>query len=413
MSDVRTYRRDRRAIADAVIARVGGNPSEVAAIVDEIAGGFSPALHAATIALLPHALGPAFGGTFHDRVEVEGDLAGLRDIAARSTLILAPTHASNLDSIVLGVLAGRARLPPFAYAAGRHIYRHPVIAALMRRLGAYKLDPDRRDRLYLRVVNVYVNELVARGYHTIVFPSGTRGRSGEVETNIKLGLLGAAVHVPRPVTIVPITINYQVVLESEHLIAYYLAGRSHERIVGDELFVPSRLLDSIRRLRTLEQRVVVGIGEPLEPRVDDAGWRSRLVASITASYREHTVFFATHVVARALYDAVAKENAAVASRDHAPAVWREHAPAIALDDAVAAIAKTRALLARDPKLGNPWQGLAGLSDDHVLDEALAAWRSWHRTPPASRSASTAPSMVEITNSNLLLYYRNRTAHVLG
>src|SRR5439155_7681084 len=140
----------------------------------------------------------------------------------RSTVILAPTHASNLDSIVLGVLAGRAGLPPFAYAAGRHIYRHRVFAALMRRLGAYKLDPDRRDRRYLRVVNVYVNELIARGYHTVVFPSGTRGRSGEVEAKLKLGLLGAAVHAPRPITIVPITINYQIVLEADHLIAYYL-----------------------------------------------------------------------------------------------------------------------------------------------------------------------------------------------
>jgi hypothetical protein len=162
--------------------------------------------------------------------------------------------------------------------------------------------------------------------------------------------------------------------------------------------VPSRLLDSLRRLRTLEQRVVVGIGEPLEPRVDDAGWRSRLVTQITASYREHTVFFATHVAARALYDAAAGD---VASPDNGRA--------IAIDGALEAIAKTRALLARDPKLGLPWRGLAGVSDEHVVDEALTTWRSWHRVPPIRQSRNA----IEITNRDLLLYYRNRTAHVPG
>ena len=382
MSDVRSFGRDRASIAEAVIVRVGGDRAEVAAIVDEIAGDFIAPLHGAAIGLLRRVLGPAFGGSFDERIEVDGDLANLRELAERSTLILAPTHASNLDSLVLGTVTARAGLPPFAYASGKHIYRNRVFGQLIRRLGGYKLDPDRRDRLYLRVVNIYVHELLSRGYHSMIFPSGTRGRSGEVESKLKLGLLGAAVHVQGPVTIVPVTINYQVVLEADHLIAYYLAGRSHERIVGDEMFLWGRLRTTARRFRSLDQRVAIRFGTPIDPHALGNAWRTRLVEEITAAYRRHTVFFATHVAARALSDAPVSQ------------VLRD-------------IAVARAALQGNPSSGALWPGLAAMSDQEVLDAAVAAWRSWHPTPPASLSGAH----VTITNPDLLLYYRNRTAHV--
>lgn len=388
MSDVRDFDRDRAAIADAVCARVGGDCREVEAILGEMAGGFSPWLHRAATAALPQVLASAFGGrAFDDRVTIEGKLAPLAQLAQRATLVLAPTHASNLDSIVLGLVACRAGLPPLAYAAGRHIYRNPVFAALMRRLGAYKLDPDRHERLYLRVVNVYVHELLARGYHTAVFPSGTRGRSGEVESKIKLGLLGAAVQVRRPIAIVPVAINYQVVLEAEHLIAYHLAGRAHERIVGDELFAWGRLRDTARRLSQLDQRVTLRFGDPIDPHASQPQWRSQLATSLAAAYRRDTVWFSTHIVARALFDLARTE--------------------LSLADVHRAIAEARARLRDQPALGQPWRGLAGASPDEVLDAALHAWASWHRSPPAIR----CDKGIAIENRALLLFYRNRTAHV--
>lgn len=390
MTDVRRYNADRAAIADAVLHRVGGNRADVAAIVEEIAGTFSPTLHGATIALLPHLIGAGFGGTFDDRVDVHGDLDAIRELATRATIILAPTHSSNLDSIVLGLVAGRARLPPFAYASGRHIYRHRVFAQLMRRLGAYKLDPDRRDRLYLRIVNVYVNELLARGYHSVIFPTGTRCRSGEVESKVKLGLLGAAVHTPGSIAIVPVTINYQIVLEADHLIAYHLAGRSHERIVGDELFVRGRLLASARRFATLDQRVAIHIDEPIDPHAVQP-WRSQLSTALTSAYRRGTVFFPTHVVARALSDGGDSRGALD----------------LTIDGARQAVATTRRRLAADPALGRPWTGMLAMSDDDVLDAALRAWASWHPTPPATKR----DDRIAITNPDLLLFYRNRTIHI--
>ncbi|HXU03468.1 MAG TPA: 1-acyl-sn-glycerol-3-phosphate acyltransferase, partial [Polyangia bacterium] len=354
MSDARD-----RELAEAVVRRVGGNRATVLSMIDDIAGQLSPGFHRAVVAMLPPALGVAFGGpSFDARVHVEGDLAGLRELATRTTLIVAPTHSSNLDSVVLGMVLGRAGLPPFAYAAGKHIYRNRLFAALMFRLGAFRLDPDRRDRLYLRVVQTYVNELVARGTHTVVFPSGTRCRSGEIESSVKLGLLGASVQVARPIALVPVTINYQVVLEAEWLIAYHLAGRSHERIVGDELFVWGRLGDTARRLARLDQRVAIHVGSPIAAPGDS--WRQRLVAALAGAYRRGVVFFATHVVARALFDGGADEQ-----------------PIAQVQDAIAA---TRQRLDRDPALGHTCSSLASASPTEILDAALRAWGSWHRTP---------------------------------
>ncbi|HSD90516.1 MAG TPA: 1-acyl-sn-glycerol-3-phosphate acyltransferase, partial [Kofleriaceae bacterium] len=288
--------------------------------------------------------------------------------------------------IVLGLVLGRAAMPPLAYAAGKHIFRNRLLALAMRRLGAYCLDPDRRDRLYLRVVNVYVNELVARGYHTAVFPSGTRCRSGEVERAVKLGLLGAAVHVSRPITIVPVTINYQVVLEAEWLINYYLAGRSHERIVGDELFVWGRLRDTARKLTHLDQRVAITFGEPLDPRTTEGSWRSSVVDALTTAYRRDTVFFSTHVVARALHDLGEIEVD----------VGRVH-------DAIDATCER---IDAHPEAGRLWHARAEAGE--LLDAALRAWASWHPRPPAVRRSAAA---ISIASPELLLFYRNRTAHV--
>jgi glycerol-3-phosphate O-acyltransferase len=383
MSDVRAHGE----LAEAVVRRVGADRATVLSMVDDIAGGLSPGFHRAVIAMLPPALGVAFGGpSFDSRVQVDGDLACLRELAARATLIIAPTHSSNLDSIVLGLVLGRAGLPPFAYAAGKHLFRNRMLAALMPRLGAFRLDPDRRERLYLRVVQTYVNELVARGTHTVVFPSGTRCRSGQVESSVKLGLLGASVQVSRPIALVPITINYQVVLEAEWLIAYYLAGRAHERIVGDELFAWGRLRDTARRLARLDQRVAIHVGSPIDASPGDS-WRPRLIAALAQAYRRGVVFFATHLVARALFDAGADEQ-----------------PIAQVEDAIAA---TQKRLDRDPAQGHTWRGLASASPAEILDSALRAWDSWHRTPVATRRGGR----IAITGRDLLLYYRNRSVHV--
>jgi hypothetical protein len=65
----------------------------------------------------PHALEPILEGNIH----LQGELRALRALATRGTIILAPTHVSNVDSLVMGLVIHRLGLPPFAYGAGLNL----------------------------------------------------------------------------------------------------------------------------------------------------------------------------------------------------------------------------------------------------------------------------------------------------
>ena len=106
----------------------------------------------------------------------------------------------------------------------------------MRNLGAYKVDRKKTATVYKDVLKEYATCSLEMGYHNLFFPGGTRSRSGAVERHLKLGLLGCAVRAyvgrpragrPRPeIYLVPVTMNYELVLEAETLIDDHLSRRS-------------------------------------------------------------------------------------------------------------------------------------------------------------------------------------------
>ena len=160
-----------------------------------------------------------------DRVlRVQGDLDHIRNLQNRGSLVFVPTHSSNLDSIVLSQALETSGLPPVIYGAGKNLFTNPIISFFMHNLGAYRVDRRIQVSLYKRVLKLYSQVMIERGYHSLFFPGGTRSRSGMIDRHLKLGLLGSAVgafttnrvrRVDRPVWFVPTTINYALVLEAE------------------------------------------------------------------------------------------------------------------------------------------------------------------------------------------------------
>lgn len=405
-----------------VLARTRGDAATRAAVTAHaaaIAGGFERGLyHAVTLGLVP-ALAAVFTPPGHrpsldDRLTVTGDAARLHDLAAAgTTLFVAPTHSSNLDAIALGVAMRRAGLPACAYAAGEHLYRHRVAGALMRHLGGFRVERGRTTALYKVTLKAFAAALLERGLHTVVFPGATRCRDNRVETALQLGLLGAAVAAerrgPHRLAVVPVTINHQVVLEAAHLVAYHLAGRGHERVVGDELFVPGRLLATARRLRALDQRVVIHLGAPLgldgrpfDPAAPRPAADPRAVAgALVAAYRRDTVLLDTHVVAAALFDLLAATPALVPLGRVAPTdLDLARSPggvtfprARVLD----AIARTTGALAGRRRL-DPDRPPAAL-----LASAISAWHAAHR----ERVATATGDHVRVDDPRLIFFYRNR------
>ena len=292
-------------------------------------------------------------GNLDARILADGELDLAAACAERGTLVVTPTHSSNMDSPAIGFGLLRAGLPPTTYGAGKNLFTNPFISFFMRNLGAYRVDRRLKFELYKDVLKKYSTVLLEHGYHSLFFPGGTRCRSNIVEKHLKLGLLGTAVTAyknsvregtpNKRLYFVPVTINYRLVLEAETLIDDYLAetGKSRYIITDDEFSRIGRIVEFFRKILAHEGSVVVRFGRPLDPfgnditddgeSIDRAGravdpgelrarrrrrghattisatpsTRARSAAGSPRRIPRLTVFHSTHLVARALYDAIA------------------------------------------------------------------------------------------------------------
>ena len=386
------------------------------------------------------------------RVHADGEIDVARACAERGTIIVTPTHSSNMDSPAIGLALLRARLPPTTYGAGKNLFSNPFVSFFMRNLGAYRVDRRLRFELYKDVLKEYSTVLLEHGYHSLFFPGGTRCRSNVVERHLKLGLLGTAVtayknHVRagapgKRIYIVPATINYRLVLEAETLIEDYLAetGKRRYIITDDEFSRVGRMLEFFRKILVHEGSVVVRFGRPFDvfgnditddgESIDRAGrpvdpasfvrdadgevadddqrdaeYTRNLGRRLAAAYPRLTVFHSTNLVARALYDAAARD---AGTRD----IYRlMRAPAGHLDapvDAVLAeLGRLRARIAAHPAWGTEHPLKTTQSAEDKLEDAMRGLSTYHTRPIIERTGGT----LQIKDVKLLYYYQNRTAHI--
>ncbi|GIW22959.1 MAG: hypothetical protein KatS3mg068_1966 [Candidatus Sericytochromatia bacterium] len=227
---------------------------------NDIVGNFNPKVYKFVTDLLPIFMSIFFRTIslnskifpLPDKSEIDkivilsGKIKELQSLSKIGTIILLPTHSSNMDSIVIGWALYRIGLPPFTYGAGKNLFTNPVLSYFMNNLGAYKVDRRIKHFLYKDILKMYSTVILERNYHSLFFPGGTRSRSGALETKLKLGLLGTGIKAyinnllnnkKNPdIFVVPATINYHIVLEAETLIDDYLkeTGKSRYIIEKDE-----------------------------------------------------------------------------------------------------------------------------------------------------------------------------------
>lgn len=214
---------------------------------------------------------------FDDNVVLQGETEALRGLQKRGTILLVPTHVSNMDSIAVGYAVWKLGLPPFLYGAGLNLFSNPMLGFFMRNLGAYTVDRRKTDPLYKRVLKEYCTLTLENGYDNIFFPGGTRSRSGALEKKLKLGLLGCGLpawvhnlqaHKPRErMYIVPATLSFQLVLEAETLIDDFLReqGKARYIITDDEFSKPKRVFDFLTQLFSLDSKIFFTVGGALDP----------------------------------------------------------------------------------------------------------------------------------------------------
>jgi glycerol-3-phosphate O-acyltransferase len=286
------FGRVRRELASASPSRQKALLTEITRhYAEEVLGNFDERVYRVATRALPHGLSVLLKGAslrrvanmdillrrgLQEYVGIEGEVEHVKALLDRGTLLVTPTHSSNLDSPVLGYAVYLMGVPPLTYGAGLNLFSNPLLSFFMSNLGAYRVDRRKQAGLYKAVLKEYSTCALELGYHSLFFPGGTRSRSGELERRLKKGLLGTGVRAytnnlqagrRRPdVFVVPCTINYKLVLEAETLIKDHLAevGKARFIITDDEFSRPRRVLDFMSQLFSLDAKVVVRFGKPLD-----------------------------------------------------------------------------------------------------------------------------------------------------
>ncbi len=433
--------------------------------VEEIVGNFDPRVYRLTTRVVPGGLAVLLGASsphkvlsmglagllkgVEDNLSIEGPIEHIRRLATLGTLVVVPTHSSNLDSIVLGYAAYLIGLPPLTYGAGLNLFTNPVISFFMRNLGAYRVDRKKKAPLYKDVLKTYATCSIEMGYHNLFFPGGTRSRSGAVEQRLKKGLLGTGLAAyignlragrehPK-VFVVPCTLSSKLVLEASTLIDDHLKaeGKSRYIIDDDEFSRPKALFDFVSKLFSLDSKITLRFARPMDVfgnPVDDRGesldargrvidasryvtrdgvpvydeqrdqeYTRELADEVARAYLRENVVLSTNVSARAMFELLREAN------PHMD-LYRllrtgGDSPSFRLQELYDRITELLGHLERLPKERRPRlsQLVSRRDPSAIVDDALRHFGSYHKAPAMVRRGDR----VFHQDRNLLLYYGNR------
>lgn len=222
----------------------------------------------------------------HHALKVYGDIDKVRSLARKGTIILLPTHFSNLDSILIGyVLDTKVGIPAFSYGAGLNLYNFGPAAYYMNRLGAYRVDRRKKNPIYLETLKALSTLSIKNQVNNLFFPGGTRSRSGASEEQLKLGLLNTVVEAQRDICIedknqklfiIPLVLDYHFVLEAKFLIRQHLTmeGKQKYTSIKDLGKSKRKIFKFLWQFYSKGSEIVCSFGEPMDfigNRVDDDG----------------------------------------------------------------------------------------------------------------------------------------------
>jgi len=432
----------------------------------EIAGNFSPAVYKLAAKVGPPMLSALLTGLsprrLFDReaiprldkhVLIEGEFTHLARLRERGTLIVTPTHSSNLDSLIIGFAVHALGLPPLTYGAGLNLFRNPIVGKFMYNLGAYTVDRLKRDPLYKQTLKTYCTVSLEFDQDNLFFPGGTRSRSGSIERQLKKGLLGCSVGAYRgnlvhrrerpDIYVVPCTISYPLVLEASTLIEDWLAeaGKSRYIIVDDEFSRWERWVDFLRGMFALDLKIHVRFGKALDPfgnavddegnsldprgrRIDprgylevdgeldedpvrDAEYTRSLERAILREYDRENVIHPTHVLAFATFECLRRRRPELDLYRLLGSIGPEQSISLTeVEDELEAMLAELDERSRSDRIrlsGVVGEAATGREVSTIVRAALRSFGTYHTRAVVERRGIR----LHVLDSKLLFYYRNR------
>ncbi|AUI65151.1 MULTISPECIES: glycerol-3-phosphate 1-O-acyltransferase PlsB [Glaesserella] len=174
-------------------------------------------------------------------------------------LVYVPCHRSHMDYLLLSYILYHQGLVPPHIAAGINLNFWPA-GPIFRSWGAFFIRRTfKGNRLYSTIFREYLAELFYRGYSVEYFIEGGRSRTGRL-LDPKTGMMSMTLQalqrgLTRPISIVPVYIGYEHVLEVD---TYEKELRGAEK----EKENAGLVLRVIKKLRNLGQGFV-NFGEPI------------------------------------------------------------------------------------------------------------------------------------------------------
>jgi glycerol-3-phosphate O-acyltransferase len=174
-------------------------------------------------------------------------------------IVYVPCHRSHMDYLLLSYVLFHEGMVPPHIAAGINLNFFPA-GPIFRRGGAFFIRRSfKGNKLYSTVFREYLAELFAKGYSVEYFSEGGRSRTGRL-LQAKTGMLAMTIQamlrgLNRPVTLVPVYIGYEHVMEVSTY-AKELRGKRKEKENAGQV------LKTLRKLRNFGQGYV-NFGEPI------------------------------------------------------------------------------------------------------------------------------------------------------
>ncbi|WED21742.1 glycerol-3-phosphate 1-O-acyltransferase PlsB [Vibrio sp. JC009] len=174
-------------------------------------------------------------------------------------IVYVPCHRSHMDYLLLSYVLYHEGMVPPHIAAGINLNFFPA-GPIFRRGGAFFIRRSfKGNKLYSTIFREYLAELFAKGYSVEYFSEGGRSRTGRL-LQAKTGMLAMTIQamlrgMNRPVTLVPVYIGYEHVMEVSTY-AKELRGKRKEKENAGQV------LRTLRKLRNFGQGYV-NFGEPI------------------------------------------------------------------------------------------------------------------------------------------------------
>jgi glycerol-3-phosphate O-acyltransferase len=209
------------------------------------------------------------------KIQAKGEIELIRSLAKKGTVVIVPTHFSNLDSILIGLTSDFIGVPALSYGAGLNLFNTGILAYFMNRLGAYRIDRRKKSKIYIETLKAYSTLSIKRGAHSLFFPGGTRSRSGMIEKSLKMGILGTTIESQRQifeenrtdkVFIVPMVLGYHFVLEGKSLIEQHLKRTGEEKylVPNDEFKSYRKMMSFVFQFFNSNSEIIVSFGKPID-----------------------------------------------------------------------------------------------------------------------------------------------------